>query len=89
LSNKRPQQQLMSSRIESGWPGAICRLVTLDVPSVSYIVPATYYINITRGIILRGAQLAHLWTDALALFAMGTALLLVAARRFQHKIIAP
>ena len=54
---------------------------------ISYFVPASYYINITRGIILRGAGLSHLWLDALALFAMGTLLLVVAARRFQKKVI--
>jgi ABC-2 type transport system permease protein len=54
---------------------------------LSYFVPAAYFINITRGIILRGAGLAHLWTDGLALFAMGTILLILAARRFQKKII--
>ena len=56
--------------------------------AISYLVPASYYINITRGIILRGAGLQHLWLDALALFAMGSFLLLVAARRFQKKVIA-
>jgi len=54
---------------------------------LSYFVPASYYINITRGIILRGAGLSHLWPDALALFVMGTFLLVVAARRFQKKVI--
>src|SRR5712671_4483039 len=54
---------------------------------LSYFVPASYYINITRGIILRGAGLSHLWIDALALFAMGTFLLVIAARRFQKKVI--
>jgi len=54
---------------------------------VSYFVPASYFINITRGIILRGAGIEHLWTDALALFAMGTCLLVIAARRFSNKII--
>ncbi len=54
---------------------------------ISYFVPASYYINITRGIILRGAGLSHLWVDALALFAMGTLLLVVAARKFQNKVI--
>ncbi len=54
---------------------------------LSYFVPATYFINITRGIILRGAGWAHLWTDAFALFLMGTLLLIVAARRFQNKVI--
>jgi ABC-2 type transport system permease protein len=54
---------------------------------ISYLVPASYYINITRGIILRGAGITHLWIDGLALFAMGTFLLVIAARRFQNKVI--
>jgi len=54
---------------------------------LSYFVPATYFIDITRGIILRGAGWVHLWTDAVALFFMGTLLLVIAARRFQNKII--
>jgi ABC-2 type transport system permease protein len=54
---------------------------------LSYFVPATYFINITRGVILRGAGWAHLWIDALALFTIGTVLLVIAARRFQNKVI--
>jgi ABC-2 type transport system permease protein len=55
--------------------------------ALSFFVPATYFINITRGIILRGAGLAHLWFDALALFTMGSLLLVIAARRFHNKVI--
>ena len=54
---------------------------------LSYFVPATYFIDITRGIILRGAGWVHLWIDAVALFFMGTLLLVIAARRFQNKVI--
>src|SRR5258705_12860046 len=54
---------------------------------LSYFVPAAYFINITRGIILRGAGITHLWVDALALLAMGIFLLVIAARRFQNKVI--
>jgi len=54
---------------------------------LSYLVPAAYYINITRGIILRGAGWVHLWSDAVVLFLMGAVLLIIAARRFQNKII--
>ena len=54
---------------------------------ISYFVPATYFINITRGVILRGAGLDHLWLDGLALFAIGSLLLLIAARRFHNKVI--
>ena len=56
--------------------------------AISYLVPASYYINITRGIILRGAGVTHLWIDALVLFAMGAFLLVIAARRFQKKVIS-
>src|ERR1700730_229633 len=55
---------------------------------ISYLIPATYFINIPRGVILRGATIRHLWTDGLALFAIGTFLLIVAARRFQNKVIS-
>jgi ABC-2 type transport system permease protein len=54
---------------------------------ISYFVPATYFINITRGIILRGAGWTHLWSDALVLFLMGSLLLVIAARRFHDKVI--
>jgi ABC-2 type transport system permease protein len=54
---------------------------------ISFLVPATYFINITRGIILRGAGIAHLWTDGLALFVIGASLLIIAARRFRNKVI--
>ncbi len=54
---------------------------------LSYFVPATYFIDITRGIILRGATWIHLWLDAVALFTIGSLLLVIAARRFQNKVI--
>jgi ABC-2 type transport system permease protein len=54
---------------------------------LSSFVPATYFINITRGIILRGAGWTHLWTDAVMLFVMGSLLLVIAARRFHNKVI--
>jgi ABC-2 type transport system permease protein len=55
--------------------------------TISFFVPATYFINITRGIILRGAGWSHLWLDAVVLFLMGTLLLVIAARRFHDKVI--
>jgi ABC-2 type transport system permease protein len=55
--------------------------------ALSYLVPARYFIDITRGVILRGAGITHLWPDALALFTIGTLLLVIAARRFQNKVI--
>lgn len=57
--------------------------------TLSYFLPATYYIDIIRGIVLRGAGLSHLWMDGVALVAMGTCSLTIAARRFQSKVIVP
>ncbi|MDQ2948868.1 MAG: ABC transporter permease, partial [Acidobacteriota bacterium] len=49
---------------------------------LSYIIPASYYIQILRGIILRGATLADLWPEGLVLTFMGCAAILLAAREF-------
>ena len=49
---------------------------------ISRIIPATYYIRILRGIILRGAGLRELWLDGLVLTLMGCAAILVAAWQF-------
>lgn len=49
---------------------------------ISRIIPATYYIRILRGIILRGAGIRELWVDALVLTVMGVAAILLAARQF-------
>jgi ABC-2 type transport system permease protein len=50
--------------------------------AVSDVIPATYYIQILRGIILRGAGFRDLWVDALVLTLMGCAAILLAAWLF-------
>src|SRR5215472_5829673 len=49
---------------------------------VARLIPATYYIQILRGIILRGAGINDLWVHALVLTLMGCATILLAARQF-------
>ncbi len=49
---------------------------------ISRLIPATYYIQILRGIILRGAAIRELWVDATVLTVMGCASTLLAARLF-------
>jgi ABC-2 type transport system permease protein len=53
----------------------------------SHLVPATYMIQIARGVILRGAGLAQLWINGVVLFAMGAGLLLLAAKRFKNMTV--
>lgn len=54
---------------------------------LSYLVPATYMVDISRGIILRGAGAAELWSDAVVLLFMGVCILLLATRRFRKMIV--
>jgi ABC-2 type transport system permease protein len=49
---------------------------------ISRLIPATYYIQILRGIILRGAGMKELWVNAVVLTVMGCAMILLAARQF-------
>ncbi len=54
---------------------------------LSFLIPATYMVNISRGVILRGAGTPELWLDALALFVLGVVVLLLAVRRFKRMIV--
>lgn len=49
---------------------------------ISRLIPATYYIQILRGIILRGAGISELWVNATVLTVMGCGSTLLAARLF-------
>jgi ABC-2 type transport system permease protein len=54
---------------------------------MSFFVPATYMMNISRGIILRGAGFSDLWVNAAALLLMGVVALAIAARNFKKMIV--
>jgi ABC-type multidrug transport system permease subunit len=49
---------------------------------VGYVIPLTYFLEILRGIILRGAGLADLWPSVTAMLGLGAFLLIVASVRF-------
>jgi ABC-2 type transport system permease protein len=50
--------------------------------AVSAIIPATYYIQVIRGIVLRGSSFPDLWLNALVLTLMGTAAIALATYAF-------
>ncbi|HVM62465.1 MAG TPA: ABC transporter permease [Verrucomicrobiae bacterium] len=54
--------------------------------AISTVLPATYFIELMRAIILRGAGFMEFWRHLLILAAMGAALFSVCALRFKQKI---
>ncbi|KAF0250596.1 MAG: antibiotic transport system permease protein [bacterium] len=52
---------------------------------IASLIPTTHYINITRGIMVRGAGFEHLWYSALVMFSLGTIAMLIAAWRFKKQ----
>ncbi len=53
---------------------------------VSYIFPATFFIPISRGILVKGIGLQDLWVQALALLVLLVVILLVATRLFRQRL---
>ncbi|HET9343548.1 MAG TPA: ABC transporter permease [Candidatus Eremiobacteraceae bacterium] len=49
---------------------------------LGYAIPLTYFLEILRGIILRGAGLAELWPSVTAMLSLGLFLVIVASVRF-------
>ena len=85
---RRRRQRLFNCRWERCFlrcfsPGYIFLIDTMPAffRGVSRLVPATYFIAILRGIILRGAGFRDLWVNALVLTVMGCAAILLAARQ--------
>jgi ABC-2 type transport system permease protein len=68
--------------------GYIFPLASLPIPLrvVSYVLPATHFIKIARGIVIRGASFADLWEPVLALLAISAVLIAVSARAFKKTV---
>jgi ABC-2 type transport system permease protein len=60
------------------------------MPAIFYMIgtvlPATYYIELERAIVLRGASLADFWLNIVILAGMGFGLFSLCALRFKQKI---
>lgn len=57
-------------------------LMPLPMQIFSYVIPLTYYIEILRGIIIRGAGLAELWPSVVPMIVYGVAIFVIASVRF-------
>jgi len=52
----------------------------------TYLIPLRYFLVILRGIFLKGVGLETFWPDALALFAWGAAILMLATLRSSKRL---
>jgi ABC-2 type transport system permease protein len=53
---------------------------------LTYFIPLRYYLDIVRGILLKGTSLTHLWPQAAALAAFGIVILTMSVRRFRRTL---
>jgi ABC-2 type transport system permease protein len=89
ISARTPSQRVAMTAVLAGTmlptvmlSGFIFPLESLPAPLrvLSSIIPARWFVEIARGIMLKGVGLAHLWQETLVLVGM-TGLLLVASMR--------
>ncbi len=69
----------------SGFVFAIQQM-PLALRAISYVVPARYFVTISKGIYLKGTGLAILWDEVLILLGFAAFFLVAAQRRFGKKI---
>ena len=62
------------------------RNMPLAVQALTYLNPVRYFMEIVRGIFLKGIGLAVLWLQVLALLLIGTALVGLRVLRFQKRL---
>jgi ABC-type multidrug transport system permease subunit len=58
----------------------------LPIYLLSFIIPATYFIDIMRGIVLRGAGFFDLLNDFLAILGLGIIFITIAVKRFKKSL---
>lgn len=53
---------------------------------ITVIIPARYFIDTLRAVLLRGTPASHLWGDTVALAAFALAMIVLSTARFQRRI---
>jgi ABC-2 type transport system permease protein len=54
--------------------------------AITYIVPARYYVTVTKGIFLKGVGVEVLWMEGLAMVVFATVSLSLAIRSFRKEL---
>jgi ABC-2 type transport system permease protein len=58
----------------------------LALKALTYVIPARYYVTVTKGVFLKGAGLDVLWPNTLAMLLFATIGLGLALRAFRKEI---
>jgi ABC-2 type transport system permease protein len=58
----------------------------LVINLIGYVIPLTYFLDITRGIMLKGVGISFLWKDVFALTAFTVVILALAVKRFKKSL---
>jgi ABC-2 type transport system permease protein len=82
---QRAMGMLLPSVLLSGYIFPIASL-PLPLRVISYILPATHFIKIARGIVIRGATFFDLWDSVAALLVISVVLIAASARAFQKTV---
>jgi len=69
----------------SGFTFPIANMPTV-IQYLTYLIPLRYFLEIVRGIFLKGATLGELWTQALALALIGVSILTLSVLRFRRRL---
>jgi ABC-2 type transport system permease protein len=69
----------------SGFTFAIANMPVV-IQYLAYFIPLRYFLEIVRGIFLKGTTIAELWPQALALLLFGVAILTLSVLRFRKKL---
>ncbi len=62
------------------------RSMPTAVQTLTYLNPVRYFMEIVRGIFLKGIGLSVLWPQVIALLVLGTALVGLSVLRFQKRL---
>lgn len=56
------------------------------ISAIGYVIPLTYFLDIIRGIMLKGVGMSFLWDDVVALCIFTVLILMVAVLRFRKRL---
>ena len=69
----------------SGFTFPIANMPTV-IQYITYVIPLRYFLEIVRGIFLKGSHLSELWPQALTLFFIGVSVLTMSVLRFRRRL---